>query len=114
MPVIVEDTLDDGWARVRAGSMSGWASTSEINVYTSVTIGQVILTQSEGANLRELPAADAVSVAYIANGETVLIVGRTADSRWLLAATSNGNLAWISNGLITYTDGVGSLDIVAP
>lgn len=113
-PVIVEDTLDDDWARVRAGSMSGWASTSEINVYTSVTIGQVILTQSEGANLRELPAADAASMAYVANGETILIVGRTEDGRWLLAATGSGNLAWISNGLVTYTGGVGSLDVVAP
>ena len=51
------------------------------------------------------PIIDAQSTGTIPNGTEVLVIGRSATNRWLFIATSDGQLAWVSAGLIEPLEG---------
>jgi len=117
-PVFIKDTLADGrWIRVTTGiGETGWATIGQFIRTDQVARGVVELADSEMANLRTLPAIDAISGGTVPNGAEVWVAGRDAAGRWLLISTSAGRLAWISSGLIEFEPGVGlgSLAVLAP
>lgn len=114
-PVLVEDHLETGWLRIRTNEgATGWVEGQGINVYSEVVTGQVVITESNAANIRELPAADSRSLGLVENGETLLIAGRTPDNTWLLIQTDSRTIAWISQGLVEVPGGVNALPVAQP
>lgn len=117
-PVFIKDILADGrWIRVTAGTgETGWADISQFLRTETAARGVVELTDSEMANLRTLPAIDAISAGTVPNAAEVWVAGRDSEGRWYLISTSTGQLAWISSGLIDFLPGEdgGSLAVLVP
>ena len=74
-----------------------------------------VVTVFNGGNLRVAPELQAAVLDQIHAGETVALLGRSADGQWLQVRDMRGPMGWVHRTLLTLEPGVdAALPAIAP
>jgi hypothetical protein len=113
---LLEKTEDGRWYRVKAPGGEGWVSVTLLRIDGDVARQVPIEGQStpptpgaasgltatvfHGGNVRETPVTGR-PLDQINSGETVQLIGKTADGRWYKITNIRGITGWVSVTLLT-------------
>jgi hypothetical protein len=114
---LLEKTEDGRWYKVKAPGGEGWVSVTLLRIDAEVAkqvplegqspstpptpgaVSGLTATVFNGGNVRETPVTGR-PLDQINAGETVQLIGRTADSRWYKITTIRGITGWVSVTLL--------------
>lgn len=66
------------------------------------------------AILRDGPTTGSSVIAEAVQGDTLTLVGRTADSTWYMAALANGQTVWVASFAVTVNGDISQLPVTTP
>lgn len=83
---------------------------------TSTPVLSVTNSGPNDLNLRKTPDFNSPASTVLASGESVIAVGRTADSQWIqvLSPENTGEYVWVYTTVVSFSFPVASLPIVTP
>lgn len=118
-------TIDEGlWGIARLDVETLTPNSSERNTITMLMVGDVkiinnfepdellgVVNASSNVNIRRSPSTSDVALGIVAHDETVVIVGRNADSTWLRIRTEDFE-GWLLQDFITFNEDDQRLEII--
>jgi uncharacterized protein YgiM (DUF1202 family) len=109
------------WVKVRtAAAVEGWLNASLLYANLAInslpvidvpTLYQTATVASGALNVRYGPGTGYGIITVLSGGQTVEMIGRTADSTWVQVRLNNGWVGWVSSALITPHMPIGALPV---
>jgi N-acetylmuramoyl-L-alanine amidase len=130
---LIGRTADNVWVVVDApGGLQGWVNSSFVNasivisnlpisgtIFSApppppppvVTNVQVGIVSAVALNVRVGPGSFYGEIGRLVSGESVNLIGRSADASWLQIQTGSGLVGWVSTQYITTSFPIGNLPV---
>jgi uncharacterized protein YgiM (DUF1202 family) len=77
-----------------------------------VTGPAVSITATGGANARQTPGVDGAVLIVVPEGAVLPVVGRNADTTWLVVSLPDDQLAWVSREVVSLSDNVANAPVL--
>ncbi|MBK7896591.1 MAG: SH3 domain-containing protein [Anaerolineaceae bacterium] len=123
---LIGRNADSSWAKIRlSNGTEGWVNAASTYITPNVSISSLPLADSASAptssatalvatgalNVRSGPGVTYSVITAASQGQTVMLLGRNANSSWAKIRLGNGSEGWVNVSLITPSVAIGSLPL---